>query len=145
MKENFINLSRMAWLVAIAVLVPVVGVAVSVLYMVVYGHLIDPGHERPYYDAHIQFAGPYIGVVAGIPLMFIAGWLVSRWWESKFVIESVWVVWFAYAVIDIAVLLAFGAPLGAAIFVAISLITKLAAVYAGARFGSRIHHTLKPR
>ncbi len=40
---------RLAWLVGVALLVLVVNVTVSILYMVAYGHLIDPGHEEQYY------------------------------------------------------------------------------------------------
>lgn len=35
------TLGRLAWLVGVALLVLVVNVVVSILYMVVYGHLID--------------------------------------------------------------------------------------------------------
>ena len=48
------TLGRLAWLVGVALLVLVVNVAVSILYMVVYGHLIDPGHEEQYYHDHIR-------------------------------------------------------------------------------------------
>mgnify|MGYP000443690580 FL=1 len=47
--------------------------------MVVYGHLIDPGHDEQYYRDHIQVAAPYCSIVAGIPLMFLAGWWVGGW------------------------------------------------------------------
>jgi hypothetical protein len=40
---------RLAWLVGVALLVLVVNVAASILYMVVYSYLIDPGHEEQYY------------------------------------------------------------------------------------------------
>jgi hypothetical protein len=42
------TLGRLAWLVGVALLVLAVNVAVSILYMVVYGHLINPGHEEQY-------------------------------------------------------------------------------------------------
>src|SRR5688572_11604860 len=108
MGEGFINLSRIAWLVGIAVLVMVTNILSSILYMVIYGYLIDSGHEKEYYDAHVQVAAPYCSIVAGIPLMFLAGWWVSGWWEGRFPIESALVVWITYVVIDVAVLLAAG-------------------------------------
>ena len=46
------SLGRLAWLVGVALLVLVVNVGISILYMVVYGHLIDPGHEEQYYRDH---------------------------------------------------------------------------------------------
>ena len=137
MGEGFINLSRIAWLVGIALLVMVANILVSILYMVVYGYLIDPGHEQQYYEAHIQVAAPYCSIVAGIPLMFLAGYWISGWWEGKFAVESVLVVWIVYALIDVAALIAAGATAGAAMLVAVSLVTKLVAIYVGAVIGRR--------
>ena len=74
---------RAARLVGVAVMVMVANVTVSVLYMVVYGHVINPGHEPKYYNDHIQVAAPYCSIVAGIPLMFLAGWWVAGWWQRK--------------------------------------------------------------
>lgn len=137
MGEGFINLSRLAWLFGIAVLVMVANILVSVLYMVVYSYLIDPGHDQQYYDAHIQVAAPYSSIVAGIPLMFLAGYWISGWWEGKFAVESALFVWFVYALIDVAVLMAAGMTSRLAILVAVSLLTKLAAIYLGAVIGGR--------
>jgi hypothetical protein len=137
MGENFINLSRIAWLVGIAVLVLVANVAASVLYMVIYGHLIDPGHEQEYYDAHIQVAAPYCSIVAGVPLMFLAGWWVGGWWRGEFAVRSALVVWLAYLVIDFTIiLLAGGLTPKVSLLLAVSFATKLAAVYFGARFAN---------
>lgn len=137
MGENFINLSRIAWLVGIALLVMIANVAASVLYMVVYSYLIDPGHEKEYYDAHIQVAAPYCSIVAGIPLMFLAGWWVGGWWEREFAIKSALVVWLVYAVIDVAIMLAAGAASSIGMLVGASLLTKLASVYFGASLANR--------
>lgn len=130
-------LGRLAWLVGVALLVLVVNVAVSVLYMVAYGYLIDPGHEKQYYDDHIQIAAPYCSIVAGIPLMFLAGWWISGWWEGEYAIRSAVIVWLAYALIDFSMVLAAGLTSRIALLVAVSLITKLAAIYFGAVVGSR--------
>ena len=137
MGESFIKLSRVAWLIGVALLVMVANVLVSILYMVVYGHLIDPGHEKEYYDAHIQVAAPYCSIVAGVPLMFLAGWWVSGWWEGKFAVKAALFVWLVYVVIDLSVLLAAGLTPNIAVLFAISFVTKLAAVYAGAVVGGR--------
>jgi hypothetical protein len=137
MAEGFINLSRIAWLVGVGILVMVANVLVSILYMVVYGYLIDPGHDEQYYNAHIQAAAPYSSIVAGIPLMFLAGFWISRWWGGKFGVESALVVWLVYALIDFTALMATGFTSWMAILVAVSLSTKLAAIYAGAVIGAR--------
>jgi outer membrane protein assembly factor BamE (lipoprotein component of BamABCDE complex) len=41
MGANFMTLKRIAWLVGIALLVLIANVGCSILYMVVYGHVID--------------------------------------------------------------------------------------------------------
>src|SRR5262245_4091148 len=102
------TLARLAWLVGVALLVLVVNVAASILYMVVYSYAINPGHEEQYYKDHIQVAAPYCSIVAGIPLMFLAGWWVSGWWEGEFAVKAALTVWLVYALIDIAILLAAG-------------------------------------
>jgi len=134
MGESFINFTRIAWLVAIALLVMIANVAASVLYMVVYSYLIDPGHDPQYYNDHIQAAAPYCSVVAGIPLMFLAGWWVGGWWQGKFAVKSAITIWLVYAIIDVAIIAAAGATSTIAVLVAVSILTKLAAVYAGALF-----------
>ena len=125
-------LRRFASLVGVGLLVMVVNVAVSILYMVVYSYLIDPGHEEQYYHDHIKVAAPYCSIVAGIPLMFLAGWWVGGWWEGEFAVKAALVVWLAYALIDIGVLLAAGLTARIAVLFAVSFLTKLAAVYLGA-------------
>jgi hypothetical protein len=127
------TVGRVALLVGVAVLVLVANVAASILYMVVYGYVIDPGHEEQYYNDHIQVAGPYCSIVAGIPLMFLAGWWVAGWWRRALGVRAAWLVWVAYALIDLAILLAAGMSLSDGLVVAVSLATKLAAAYCGAR------------
>lgn len=131
------TLGRLAWLVAVAVMVLIVNVAASVLYMIVYSYLIDPGHDEQYYRSHVQFAAPYCSIVAGIPLMFLAGWWVSGWWENNFAIKAGVTVWLAYALIDLGVLLAAGTTARVALLFVISIATKCAAVYFGALFRGR--------
>jgi hypothetical protein len=124
---------RVALLVGVAVLVLVANVAISIVYMVVYGHLINPGHVPQYYNDHIQVAGPYCSIVAGIPLMFLAGWWVAAWWRRALGVRPAWIVWGAYTAIDLAVLLAAGPSIGVGLLFIASSVTKLAAVHFGAR------------
>ena len=50
MGENFIKFTRISWLIGIALLVMITNIAVSILYMVVYSYVIDPGHDPQYYN-----------------------------------------------------------------------------------------------
>ena len=126
------SLGRLAWLGGVALLVLVVNVGVSIVYMVVYSYLIDPGHDDQYYREHIKAAAPYCSIVAGMPLMFLAGWWVAGWWEGQFAVKAALAVWLAYVLIDSAVLVASGLTTRIAVLFAISFLTKLAAVYLGA-------------
>jgi hypothetical protein len=130
------TLGRVAVLVGIALSVMVVNVVISILYMVVYGYVIDPGHEEAYYQEHIKIAAPYCSIVAGIPLMFLAGWWVGGFWDAGLGVRSALIVWLAYAVIDLAIVAASGMTAKAGVLVAVSLLTKLAAVYGGALVAS---------
>jgi hypothetical protein len=131
------TIGRLIWLIAVALLVLILNVASSFLYMVIYGHTIDPGHDEQYYRDHIQAAAPYCSIVVGIPLMFLAGWWVSTWWEGEFAFKATLTVWLAYAVIDIAIVLGVGMTTRIGVLVAISLITKMASVFLGVWFGAR--------
>lgn len=127
------TVGRVALLVGVAILVLVANVAISVEYMAVYGHLINPGHDAQYYNDHIQVAGPYCSIVAGIPLMFLAGWWVAGWWQRALGVRAAWIVWLAYTVIDLAILLAAGMSFGVGLLFVVSFATKLAAAHFGAR------------
>ena len=131
------SLGRVAGLVGVAMLVMVVNVASSILYMVVYSYAIDTGHDAKYYEEHIQLAAPYCSIVAGIPLMFSAGWWVGGWRYNKLPVKAALVVWLAYVLIDISVLIAVGLTTGIAILFAVSFLTKLVAVYLGALVAGR--------
>jgi hypothetical protein len=119
---------RVAALVGLALGVMAVNVAITILYMVVYSHVIDPGHEKAYYEAHVTRAAPYCSIVAGIPLMFLAGWWVGA--------RAAMFVWLVYAVIDVAVLAASGPTWRIGALAGVSLLTKLGSAYLGATLRS---------
>ena len=127
---------RLAQLVGVALLVLIANVAATFLYMVVYGHVINPGHDDQYYRDHVQVAAPYCSIVAGIPLMFLAGWWVGGWGDAQVAVTAALTVWLAYAVIDFLVLLAAGMTTKIAVFFTIAILTKLAAAYAGGVFAA---------
>jgi len=126
------TLVRIASLAGVGLLVLVLNVVASVLYMVVYGHLINPGHPQQYYNEHIQVAGPYCSFVAGTPLMFFAGYWVAGWWGGQYAVKAALIVWLAYALIDLSILLGMGMTGKIALLFAGLILTKLAAAYVGA-------------
>jgi hypothetical protein len=119
------TLGRVAALIGLALGVMAVNVAVTILYMVVYSHVIDTGHDKDYYEVHVRMAAPYCSIIAGIPLMFLVGWWVG--------LRAGIVVWLIYACIDVAVLAASGLTWRMSALVVVSLLTKLLSVVVGAR------------
>jgi hypothetical protein len=115
---------RVATLAGLALGVMAVNVALSILYMVVYSYVIDPGHEKAYYEAHIKIAAPYCSIVAGIPLMFVVGWWLGM--------RPAMLVWLVYALVDVAFFAVSGPTSRMGALVAVSLLTKLASAYVGA-------------
>ena len=120
---------RVAALAGLALGVMAINVGISFLYMVVYGHVIDPGHEQAYYEAHVKIAAPYCSIVAGIPLMFLVGWWVGT--------RPALVVWLVYTLVTLATLAAAGPTLRSGAFVAVSVLTQLVSASLGALFSSR--------
>lgn len=64
--------------------------------------------------------------------MFLAGIWVAGWWDGQLGVKAALLVWSAYAIIDLGVLLAAGMTAKIAILFAVSFLTKLAAAYVGA-------------
>ena len=124
------TLVRVVTLVGCALGVMAANVAITILYMVVYSHVINVGHEKAYYEAHVKIAAPYCSIVAGIPLMFLVGFWVGGW-DVTLAVQSALIIWLTYAVIDLAIVALSGMTLRISVLVAISLLTKLAAVYCG--------------
>lgn len=123
-----------ASLIGVALLAMASNIIASILYMVLYGHLINPGHPQEFYKQHIQGAAPYCSIVAGVPIMFAAGVWVAGWqWDGQLAVKAALIVWLAYAVTDVGIVLASGAMTGKlAVLVSISMLTKLGAIYVGA-------------
>src|ERR1700752_1846827 len=135
------TIGRLAWIIGAAIFVLAINVGLSILYIVIYSYLINPGHDEHYYQEYAKVAAPYSSIIAGIPLIFLIGWRVGGWWEADFAIKAALLVWLVYAVIDLLVLVAAGmsgvVPARLIVISAISLITKFAASYFGGVVGSR--------
>ncbi len=119
------------WIISFALLLLVVNIGISVLYMVVYGHLINPGQPEAHYQEHVQIAAPYSSIIAGVPLFYLAGRFLTRRWPTNLRLKTALLVALVYALIDIAVLAAIGFQLRASLFVVISIATKFIAAFLG--------------
>ncbi|NJM52522.1 MAG: hypothetical protein HC846_03455 [Blastocatellia bacterium] len=124
---------RLAWIIAAAIFILIVNIGLSIVYMVVYGYLINPGQTESVYQEHVKIAAPYCSIVFGIPLFyFVCRWISGKW-EKSFSVKAALAVWIVYAVIDLTVILAnFGdLTLWLSYLVLISLSTKLISAYFG--------------
>lgn len=129
------TIGRLAWIIGTALLVLALNVGCSIIYMVVYGYLINPGHDDQFYQAHVQIAAPYCSIVFGAPLMFLFCRWLGRRWEPGFAVKAGLLVWLVYAVIDLLVLAGAAATSGVTtqlvVITLVSQVTKLAAAYYG--------------
>ena len=115
----------------------VVNVGVSILYIAFYSAVINPGHPAEFYQEYAKVASPYSSIIAGMPLMFSLCWWLSRKWTPSFARNSVILIWIFYVIIDLTIVFASGMTSRLAVFVSISLLTKLLAALLGARVGAK--------
>jgi len=115
----------------------VANVILTVIYMVIYGHFIDPGHEPKYYSDHVQVAGPYCGIAGGSLLMPVAGFLFARRFDRSKARKNAAGVWAAYGILDFAIRAATGLSGTIVSFFAVAMITKAIAGLAGISLGQR--------
>lgn len=53
-------------------------ILVAFLVVWIYSIAVAPGHDRSFYEAFAQRAAPISGIVAGLPILFAAGYLAAR-------------------------------------------------------------------
>jgi hypothetical protein len=114
-------------LLAIGLMVVLVGL--HILYMVIYGHLINPGQPAEHYPAHALASGPWFSTIAGTALFFYAGRRLARRARGNGVAEAL-VMCTIYLIIELAFQLGAGSSFQW-IFV-LAILTKYLAAGAGA-------------
>jgi hypothetical protein len=122
--------------VAVAVAAMVLNVAFAFLWVLIYSALIAPGQDEAAYKAYAMRVAPWSSVIAGIPILFAAGWLLARWHGGGWQVGICAAV--AYVVIDFAILAAARALGEFPAIVAFSFATKLAAAALGGAMAQRL-------
>ena len=130
---------RLAWIIGAAILILVVNISLSIVYMVFYGYLVNPGQTESFYQEHVKIAAPYCSIIFGIPLFYVVCRWVAGKWERSFALKAGLLVWLVYWVIDLTVIIANfkDLTLWLGFLVIISLSTKLAAAYLGGLTASK--------
>jgi hypothetical protein len=111
----------------------VLNVAVAFLWVAVYSLLIAPGQDQAVYEAYAMRAAPWSSVIAGMPILFGAGWLLARWHGGGWA-TGVWAA-MAYILLDVIILAAAGGTFSP--IVALSAVTKLGAAALGGALAAR--------
>ena len=122
--------------IAVAVGAMIVNVAAFFAWVAVYSMLISPGQGEAAYQAYADRVAPWSSVIAGIPILFGAGWLLARW-HKKPGWRTGMCAGIAYVVIDVLVLTAAGVLIAMLQIVVISFTTKLIAAALGGKAAGR--------
>ena len=119
-------------ILATAIGVMVLNVAISVGVVWVYSTIVEPGRSASHYEAFAVTAAPASSVVAGIPLMLVAGFLLSRGRTARAALSAAGAMAVLYVVADVAIVLAADSGRHVWASEALSYSTKLLSALAGA-------------
>ena len=106
--------------------------ALSFFMVWIYSIFVSPGQPLSHYQAFAEAAAPIGSVVAGIPLMLLAGFLLARGRQRRAALLAAGAAALVYIAIDTAILLAAGADGAVWLWAALSHGTKLLSALAGA-------------
>jgi hypothetical protein len=120
-----------------ALAVMILNVLASFAVVWFYSAFVEPGHPEAFYQAFALRAAPVSSVVAGMPLMFIAGMLIARRRIPRHALIAAAAMALLYIAVDAAILLAAKVSPGVWAWELLSYSTKLIAAIAGAAVGSR--------
>jgi hypothetical protein len=117
---------------AAALGVMVLNVAISFGVVWAYSTFVAPGQSLSHYEAFATTAAPVSSVIAGIPLMLFAGFLLAKGRTRRDALLAAGLCALVYILLDLAILI--GAHASGAVWgwAALSQATKLLAALAGA-------------
>lgn len=122
---------------AAALAVMIANVAISFGIVWAYSTFISPGQALSYYQAFAETVAPIGSVVAGIPLMLLAGYFLGRGRLKRDALRVACAAALAYILLDLAILIGAHASGQVWLWAALSQTTKLAAALAGAALAIR--------
>lgn len=126
--------NKIPWLKIIgwALLIHVILIALSILEVVIFSTIIEPGQEPTYYEQHAQMTAPYVSIIFGIILFYlISRLLVKKRYNKRKLIGLM--LPGIYIIMDIVFLLLSDTNWGQQYLVfMMSFVTKTLASYIGA-------------
>lgn len=118
-----------------AIAVMVLNVAISFGVVWLYSSFSNPGQPASHYEAFAMRVAPISSVIAGIPLMFVAGFLIAKRRPGRRGVLVAAAAAVLYIIVDTGVLLSANAGKGVWMWAAVSHATKLLSALAGAELG----------
>ncbi len=117
-----------------AIIAGVANVTLFFLFMVLYGYVINPGHEDAFYQEAANRFGPYASIIGGMPVFFVTGLVLRRFLGTRALKVGI-AAWCIYFALDMAIILAAAADEFVSLLplIVVSFATKFAAIYFGAR------------
>lgn len=131
--SEIVSMTRLWIALPTAIVVGILNVFLFFLFMVLYGHVIDTGHEEQYYQGAAERFGPIASIIGGIPLMYLAGRWIGKRVGPQLAIKAALLVWLVYFAVDVTIVGASGLLISLLPLIATSFATKLIAVYLGGR------------
>ncbi|HEX8217469.1 MAG TPA: hypothetical protein VF577_08380 [Allosphingosinicella sp.] len=120
------------WGIIAALLLHIVMITLAVAWVAFYSYVLDPGHDRGFYEAYAGRSSPIVSLIAGGPVFYLASaWLTRRRGNAR----SAWIAAALYLVSDLAVFAAVG---GIAATVALAFLSGAVLKLAGTALGARL-------
>ena len=115
-------------------------IAATFAWVAIYSYLIAPGLPVAAYEAYAQRAGPWVSVIAGVPIFYAA----SRWIARS--VPSSYALFVVFLLTDLALVALVPAPDGPVPYLmfALSYVTKLVACHLGGSHATRRMATVSP-
>lgn len=116
-----------------ALLAEVALVIASVVWVAIYSYVINPGQPMAVYEQHAQASGPWVSLIAGFPIFYLASRLIAKSLPAALALFGI------FLTLDVLLLLLIDAQAARSILwlIVANFSTKLLACYFGGLHGSR--------
>ncbi len=128
------SMKGIRWVAALggAVAAEVAQIVAAFVWVAFYSYVLNPGQSMAVYEQHAQSSGPWVSIIAGFPIFYLA----SRWIAKS--VPTALALFGIFLAIDVSLLVMmvgqYSGPL--LLPMGLSSSTKLLACYLGGRHGS---------
>lgn len=112
------------------------GIICFILWLILYALVVNPGQSIVAYQDYAAEASAMIGIMTGVPILFVAGWQAARKTPQQGLVMGA-LIGIVYAVIDLGLLFVLAGGKAPWVIVGISYATKIVAGAAGGWLAAR--------